>query len=207
MAFEAFPYDPNDPRNQPPYYGWYSRGTLREDFDPSYHPTGEETKTSKNAYILRRGVPVDIQREDRFTPFNTFAFSPLSQDLLSLDNGILGLLLFVIGKKSPETLAKIMNNYMTSVTKILTSLSDAGKAHPITALNTQTTFAAVAHRFGILSDSGYLKLVDQQRSLLDYYRFLGTVGIAIEGVSTLVEAGASAAEQILPLMKLKALQR
>lgn len=163
-------------------------------YSPNYYPKYEAEGVSKNAFALYRGFPTDIQREDRFSPVNSFAFSPLAQELFSIDNSLIGLLLFYIAKKDPSLVIKLFDRYMTNVSAILRTLTEAGKAHPVTSLNTQTTFAVMAHRFGLITDSGYLKLVDQQRNLLDYFKALGTVGIVLQGVETLAEAGTKITE-------------
>lgn len=162
---------------------------MRKGYSPDLH-------TPENAGIIKNGVVVDIQNEDRFSPQNGFAFNPLAPDgLMSVENLIL---LFIVKKfsETPEgrvQLASIIKNYLDSTTKILTSIVETGKAHPVTALNASTLFSVVAHRMGLISDAGYLKMADQTRSLADKMILMAAAGIAFDGVSSLVEAGGKVA--------------
>lgn len=155
-----------------------------------------EFKCPEDSMILRRNVPVDIQNEDRFSPVNSFGFNPLSQDIFSLDTAALILLIKLCENPKIQGLAKL---YIQSVTKILTTLIDAGKSHPITALNAITAYAVTAHRFGIITDSGYLKLADQTRSIVDKLIQIDWANIGLSGLETLVEGVKGTS--LLPLEK------
>lgn len=141
----------------------------------------------ENAIIVRRNTPVDVQNEDRFSPMNGFAFSPLAQNLFSADNGVLAGLLFLIGRKNPKALERLAVKYMDSVSKMLIAITNSGKSHPLTALNASTQFAVVAHRFGVITDSGYLKIADQTRSIIDKLIELNFAGMVFDGLTALVE--------------------
>jgi len=165
--------------------------------DPErYNVTAE---TVENATIIRRYMPVDVQNEDRFSPMNTFAYSPFAQDLLSYDNAILAFILVKIAKSDPKLLAQLAGKYMDNTTKLLMAIVESGKAHPLTALNASTAFAVVAHRFGIITDSGCLKMLDQTRSIIDKLIQLNFANVALEGIGTLVEAGAKVAGTVVGL--------
>lgn len=150
----------------------------------TYNP---ELRAPENAGITLRGVPVDIQNEDRFSPVNSFAFNPLAQELFSVDNAVLAVVLVTIAKQKPEALVKLMEKYIDSTTDILTSIVNSGKSHPLTALNASTAFAVVAHRFGIITDAGYLKMADQTRSIIDKLIQLNFAEMSFEGLTSLVE--------------------
>lgn len=141
--------------------------------------------------ILRREVPVDMQNEDRFSPRNTFAFNPFSQILLSYDNGILAGLLYLMARKNPAALERLASKLMANVSKMLGNILASGRGNPLAAINAHTTFACVAHRFGIIDDSHYLKIAGQTRSIIDKIFQLNAADIAssgiLTGLSTLVE--------------------
>src|SRR4030042_96599 len=90
--------------------------------------------TLKAGAIWRRGAKVGFQREDRFSPVNSFAFSPLTQTMSDFQNvALVGIL--AAASRSPEGLKMVMHfaeKYMDDVTKILTSILDAGTTHPMT---------------------------------------------------------------------------
>lgn len=131
-----------------------------------YSPDDSKAMTPKNQMIVRRGVPVDIQREDRFSPVNGFAFNPMSQDYVSVDNAVLLMLLKQVSR-DPKALVALMAAYMKHTTDILNGVLNASKFHPLAALNSHILWACAAHRFGIINDSHYLKIADQTRSMFD----------------------------------------
>lgn len=143
-----------------------------------------EARDPENSAIIIKGKPVDIQNEDRFASVGGFAFNPLAQELFALDNFVL---LFLLSKVPKGQLVGLMKDYMKGVTKILCAVAESGKAHPLTALNASTQFASVAHRFGIISDQHYLKMADQTRSIIDKLIQLDFAGMAMDGLTTLVE--------------------
>jgi hypothetical protein len=161
--------------------------TMNGDYNKDY-------RAPEDAGIKHRGVITDIQNEDRFSPVNTFAFSPMSQEYLSLDNAILLILVARLAKSDPKGLAKLMAKYMDDVTGLLGKIADAAKAHPITALNAGTMYAVTAHRFGVITDSGYLKIVDQIKSIIDKLILINFAGVAMDGLSVLVEGSKVGAE-------------
>lgn len=166
-------------------------GNLLDQLTDGWTPAFE---CPQSGIILRRGVPVGWQDEDRFSPMNSFAFSPLAQNLFSVDNGILALFLVKLYQKSPAELAKLASQYMDNVTKLLIAIVNTGKAHPLTAINATTLFSTVAHRFGILTDSGYLKVSDQTRSIIDKLIQLSAAGLAMDGLTSLVEHAQTGSE-------------
>lgn len=150
-------------------------------------------KCPENSMILRREVPVDTQNEDRFSPMNGFAFSPLAQEYFSVDNAVLAGIVLLMAQKNPKGLERIIVKYMDSVTKILTTVVESGKTHPLTALNASTCYAVTAHRFGVITDSGYLKMADQTRAIVDKIiqlqwgaELIGQSGL-LAGLSSFVE--------------------
>lgn len=150
--------------------------------------------TPENAIILRRNVPVDVQNEDRFSPRNTFAFNPFAQEWFSTDNGVLVAFLFMLAKKDPKSVERLAARLMANVTSMLNAVIATGKSHPITALNATTTWAVLAHRFGILDDSHYLKISDQTRHIIDTLQQLSAAGIAMDGLQVFAEAGTGIAK-------------
>ena len=143
-----------------------------------------EARSPENAGLIVDGAIVDIQNEDRFSPNSKFAFNPMTQELLSIDNFLLMLLL---KKLSSAQLVDVAKAYMGNITKMLTEITKAGKAHPLTALNASTQFAVVAHRFGVITDSGYLKMADQTRSIVDKLIQINFLNIGLDGLTSLVE--------------------
>lgn len=168
----------------------------------------KDTRAPENAGITIKGVPVDIQNEDRFAPVGAFAYSPLAQELFSVDNGVLALLVVYLAKKNPAMLERIINKYLDNVTDLLSDIVESGKTHPLSAINAHTTFAVVAHRFGIINDAGYLKIVDQTRSIIDKIVQLNAADIAGSGMLTGLEVFAGGGKRsrggIAKLANLKA---
>lgn len=136
----------------------------------------------ENSTIIRRGFPVDIQNEDRFSPMGGFAYSPLAQDLMSIDNGVLALILLKLARDRPAALERLAEKFMDNITDLLSDIVQSGKTSPIASINASTTFAVVAHRFGIITDSGYLKMADQTRSIIDKLIQLDAGSIAGSGM-------------------------
>lgn len=163
-------------------------------------------KCPENAMILRRQVPVDVQNEDRFSPRNTFAFNPLAQELFSYDNGVLAAVLLLMAKKDPKSVERLATKLITSVGNLLEDILQSGKTNPLSAINSHTTFACVAHRFGIIDDSHYLKIVDQTRSIIDKIIQLSAADIAASGVlnglSVFAEGGKRGARSTSGLSRL-----
>jgi hypothetical protein len=130
-----------------------------------------------------------IHWEDFFQPQDRFAFSPLPSFPVSVE----GLALFMILKKlGPAAVEKLAYKYIDSVESILNGLLKAGKASPYVGINNTTAWACVAHRFGLIDNGGYLKIVDQSRNII-------TVMQQLAAVEILVESGAEVAKTLLPL--------
>lgn len=166
---------------------WWTKDWWNDSATTANGSGAQEGKVPENFIIVRRGIPVDVQNEDRFSPMNTFAFSPIAQNYFSIDNVVLAAAVLKMAKDRPQLLAKLMDNYMNNVTKILAAVLNSAKTHPIAMLNAHTTFACVAQRFGILNDSHYLKIVDQTRSIVDKLIQLDFLNGALGGLETLVE--------------------
>lgn len=128
-----------------------------------------------------------IQGNTPFQYSDRTAFSPLPENLYSQEGLFVALLFWKLAKDKPEVFERIAIRYMNNVTDIITHVADSGKAHPFNHLNSTTLAAAIAHRAGLISNGGYIKVIDQTRSIIDKLINLNFGGLAVEGLGTLVE--------------------
>lgn len=176
------------PSNEPPvitplretdWFKWVNQ-------TPVYSETEQPPQA---AQITIRGVPVGMQDEDRFAPVGSFAYSPLTSEISDFQNVALVSILLALSR-SPDgrdKIFKLADTYIKSTTKLLESIVESGKTHPLTALNASTAYAVTAHRFGILTDAGYLKMADQTRSIIDKLITLDFANLALDGLQTFTD--------------------
>lgn len=139
-----------------------------------------------------------VHYEDYFEPQNRSPFSPLPDNLFSQEGAYIGALLIWLLKNRPDTFEKLANNYITTCGNIVSKIMESGKASPYAAINSHTAAACVLHRLGLITNGGYLKIVDQSRNMISVLQQLAALGKVLDGLTSLVEgasvsAGAGAA--------------
>lgn len=183
--------DGNDPENTRVIHG------------TPYPTDSGDNAVNENAWswgvLNRSGVALlgndPIQGNTPFQFQDRTGFSPLPSNMFSQEGLFIGLLLFKLMKDKPQLFERLARRYMDNVTSIINHIADSGKAHPLSHLNSTTLAAAVAHRNGLLDNGGYVKVIDQTRSIIDKLINLATAGLALEGVQTLVE-GTSTTQRV-----------
>lgn len=130
-----------------------------------------------------------VYRDAYFQTQNRFAFSPLPSYPASLEG--LALLLFI--KKFSDTpagmksLERIAVKYIDTIGDIMSSIAGASKSNPYTGLHYSVLNAGIAHKTGLISDGGYLKVLEQAKNMIQIMQILAAAHVAMDGITTLVE--------------------
>lgn len=150
----------------------------------------QQYRAPVDAGYIRNGVAFNVQDLSHFTPNQPFAFSPLAQELMTVENAPLVLLALQFAKtpEGREQLLELAKTYIVALTGILTEICDSGSTHPLNHLNATTAFAAISHRFGLMTDSDYLKVVDQTQHIIDEIIKQTWAGEVLQGITTLTKS-------------------
>jgi hypothetical protein len=127
--------------------------------------------------------------EDYFFSEDHVAFSPATQETLSLENIMLALIILKLSK-TPEgmkSLERIAIKYLDSCARIVESVENACHSNWLTALNNQHIATAISHRIGLIDDGGYIKIMEHYRAVFDKLLISDVALGTLTGIATLVQ--------------------
>lgn len=139
-------------------------------------------------YVMEINPPQVPHLEDYFQHEEHNFLVPTTQNLFSLDNGVLLLVMAKLLKTNPVLFRDLVAKYLDSCTKIVCSIMDSchGSSATTVIIN-NTTVACVLHRIGLIDDGGYEKIVDQNRNIFDKEFWRTGAEAALTGITTLVQ--------------------
>lgn len=127
-----------------------------------------------------------LQGNTPYQPQDRALFSPLPTNVMSIEGGMVTLIMFKLLRDHPDMFQKIALKYLDSCARIVESVEESCHSNWLTALNNQHIAAGISHRIGLIDDGSYIKIVDHYRSVFDKMWEAQMLGNVLEGIGTFV---------------------
>lgn len=140
------------------------------------------TRKGGHAYLDGQEIADEVYA----TPEQHVVFGPATQEMLTLENAVLALVIFKL-MKTPEgmkSLERITIKYLDSCARIVESVEQSCHSNWLTALDNQFITATIGHRIGLIDDGGYIRIMEHYRGVFDKMLVQKYV---VEGLSTFVQ--------------------